>query len=93
MSKQEANGGHARTVHRDRPKFTLALRKDGFRKECVRAGLTSDAAIAAAFRMDRSTIYRTTTGQTAVSAEFIAAALFILRGTRFDDLFAPGVIA
>lgn len=73
-----------------RAKFRIQIRLDAFRRECKRAHLVTDAEIAKAFRMNRATVWRITSGRQAVSADFIAAALAVLYRARFDELFDAG---
>lgn len=65
----------------------LALDLPAFTRECERLNLTSDSKVAAAFGVDRLTVWRVRTGQMGAGGRFIGGALRALRGVRFEDLF------
>lgn len=81
-----ASDRHTVTVRRPHAKRSVLLRLDNFHKECKRASLTTQADVAAALGVDRTTLWRTLRTREAQS-DFIVAALTVLWRARFDDLF------
>lgn len=64
----------------------VALRAD-FTTTVKNRGITSQTAMANTFACNPSTIYRLLAGQTAPSADFIAAVLAAFPDARFEDFF------
>ncbi|GAA3875728.1 hypothetical protein GCM10022243_45800 [Saccharothrix violaceirubra] len=65
----------------------MVLRFDTFAKAMALAGFRSDAAVARAMRVHRSTVKRIREGELLPGPAFIAGALSALRPMEFTDLF------
>ena len=53
----------------------------------TKAGLVDEGAVAAAFGLNRLTVWRVRTGRLSPGPRFIGGALHAWRGMRFEDLF------
>jgi len=73
---------------------TLRLRDGQFRRYAGLQGLVTDAEIAAATGLDRSTVNRLLRRELAPGHRIIAAILLAFPDRRFDDFFeiAPGAV-
>jgi transcriptional regulator with XRE-family HTH domain len=69
--------------------LSLKLNLSGWQHATYRHGLMTDADTARALGVSGATVSRIKSGKVAPSAEFIAAALVVLQGARFNDLFSP----
>jgi transcriptional regulator with XRE-family HTH domain len=74
---------------------TLRLRDGQFRRHAGLQGLVTDAEIAAATGLDRSTVNRLLRRELAPGHRIIAAILLAFPDRRFDDFFeiAPGTVS
>lgn len=67
---------------------TLRLRRDELAKHRVRAGLDSDADLAAAMGADRGTVYRVIRGRARPSEKFVASLVAALNDdVEFKDIW------
>lgn len=66
---------------------TLTVRDELFRRHAEAKGLTTEAAIAAAMHIDRSTVHRVLAGTQAPGNAFVAGALLAFPELDARDLF------
>jgi len=65
----------------------IQLKRHQLDKYCALKGLKSQAALAEAMDVDRSTVYRTLSGDAALGIVFISALLEAFPELGFEDLF------
>lgn len=71
----------------------LTLRSELFRRHAGAKGLVTEAAIAAAMHVDRSTVHRVLAGTQAPGNVFVAGALLAFPELDARDLFAANDVS